>query len=97
MKSTGLSFLASTSFCYPFRPGGKRGLLEGQAKGAARLPRGDERAHLPPRRQVPRLEEGLDAGERCFDCVYFLLVCFGRVSLPLAGLSVVYSAVFMST
>lgn len=43
--------------------GGKRGLLEGQAQGAARLPSSDERAHLPPRGQVPGVEEGLDAGE----------------------------------
>lgn len=48
--------------CY-CTPGGKRGLLEGQAQGAARLPSGDERPHLPPRGQVPRVEERLDAGE----------------------------------
>lgn len=90
--------------------GGERGIPEGQAQGATRLPSRDEGAHLPPLGQVDGREEGLDPGEFvhdhiitvggkiCWSCCAFVNLAFGRererLSLFLDGVSRVCTMFF---
>lgn len=54
-------------FHFDVESGGERGLSEGQAESAPRIPGGDERAHLPPLGQVLATQEGLDEGKSWID------------------------------